>query len=64
MSTLRAALGHFGVHHFVVWTPRAEWGAGVHAKRSLVLDGVKYLVEGADPNRIWTDEELIHRFMG
>ena len=62
-ETRRVALGHFGVH-LVVWTPRAEWSAGVQAKRSLVLDGVKYLVEGADPNRIWTDEELVHQFLG
>ena len=62
-ETRRVALGHFGVH-LAVWTPRAEWSAGVQAKRALVMDGVKCLVEGADPNRIWTDEELVHRFMG
>ena len=62
-ETRRVALGHVGVH-LVVWTPRAEWSAGVQAKRALVMDGVKYLVEGADPDRIWTDEELVHQFMG
>lgn len=59
----RVALGHFGVH-LAVWTPRAQWSAGVHAKRGLVMDGVKCLVEAADPDRIWTDEELVDRFMG
>ena len=59
----RVALGHFGVH-LVVWTPRAEWTAGVQAKRGLVMDGVKCLVEAADPDRIWSDEELVNRFMG
>jgi hypothetical protein len=62
-ETRRVALGHFGVH-LAVWTPRAEWNAGVQAKRALVMDGVECLVEGADPDRIWTDEELVHRFMG
>ncbi|KAI9454133.1 kinase-like domain-containing protein [Lactarius psammicola] len=62
-ETRRVALGHFGVH-LAVWTPRAEWNAGVQAKRALVMKGVKHLVEGADPERVWTDEELVHRFMG
>ena len=62
-ETRRVALGHFGVH-LAVWTPRAEWTAEVQAKRALVMHGVKCLVEGADPDRIWTDEELVHRFMG
>jgi len=62
-ETRRVALGHFGVH-LAVTTPRAEWSAGVQAKRALVMDGVKCLVEGADPDRIWTDEELVNRFMG
>ncbi|KAI9466949.1 kinase-like domain-containing protein [Lactarius psammicola] len=62
-ETRRVVLGHFGVH-LVVVTPRAEWSAGIQAKRALVMDGVKCLVEGADPEKIWTDEELVHRFMG
>ncbi|KAH9060355.1 kinase-like domain-containing protein [Lactarius deliciosus] len=55
-ETRRVALGHFGVH-LVVWTPRADWSPAMQRKRSLVMDGVKCLVEGADPDRIWTDEE-------
>ncbi|KAH9170134.1 kinase-like domain-containing protein [Lactarius sanguifluus] len=62
-ETRRVALGHFGVH-LVVWTPRTDWSPAMQRKRSLVMDGVKCLVEGADPDRIWTDEELVHRFMG
>ena len=62
-ETRRVAVGHVGVH-LVVWTPRAEWSAEVQAKRALVMNGVKHLVEGADPDRIWTDEELVHQFMG
>ncbi|KAF8265771.1 hypothetical protein EI94DRAFT_1734760 [Lactarius quietus] len=62
-ETRRVALGHFGVH-LVVWTPRAQWSAGMQAKRALVMAGVKHLVEGADQDRTWTDEELVHRFMG
>ncbi|KAH8997687.1 kinase-like domain-containing protein [Lactarius hatsudake] len=62
-ETRRVALGHFGVH-LGVWTPRADWSPAMQRKRSLVMDGVKCLVEGADPDRIWTDEELVHRFMG
>lgn len=62
-ETRRVALGHFGVH-LAVWTPRTEWSPAMQRKRSLVMYGVKCLVEGADPDRIWTDEELGHRFMG
>ncbi|KAH8992458.1 hypothetical protein EDB92DRAFT_1858014 [Lactarius akahatsu] len=62
-ETRRVALGHFGVH-LAVWTPRADWSPAMQRKRSLVMYGVKCLVEGADPDRIWTDEELVHRFMG
>ncbi|KAH9081518.1 kinase-like domain-containing protein [Lactarius deliciosus] len=62
-ETRRVALGHFGVH-LAVWTPRTEWSPAMQRKRSLVMYGVKCLVEGADPDRIWADEELVHRFMG
>ncbi|KAH9065611.1 kinase-like domain-containing protein [Lactarius vividus] len=62
-ETRRVALGHFGVH-LAVWTPRTEWSPAMQGKRSLVMHGMKCLVEGADPDRIWTDEELVHRFMG
>ncbi|KAH9031860.1 kinase-like domain-containing protein [Lactarius hengduanensis] len=62
-ETRRVALGHFGVH-LAVWTPRTDWSPAMQRKRSLVMYGVKCLVEGADPDRIWTDEELVHRFMG
>ncbi|KAI9507816.1 kinase-like domain-containing protein [Russula earlei] len=54
----RVALGHFGVH-LAVWTPRTGWGGGAGPTRALMLDGVARLTEGADADRIWTDEELI-----
>ncbi|KAI0248383.1 kinase-like domain-containing protein [Lactifluus subvellereus] len=61
-ETRRVALGHFGVH-LVVWTPRTGWNAGPEATRAVVLNGVARLAEGADADRIWTDEELIQNFM-
>ena len=61
-ETRRVAVGHFGVH-LAVWTGRAEWDGGAGPKRSLVLDGVARLVEGADTDRVWTDEELVQTFL-
>ena len=61
-ETRRVTLGHFGVH-LVVWTPRGGWGGGAGPTRALMLDGVTRLVEGADASRIWTDEELVQKFL-
>ena len=61
-ETRRVAVGHFGVH-LAVWTGRAVWDAGAGPKRTLVLDGVARLVEGADADRVWTDEELVQTFL-
>ncbi|KAH9965132.1 kinase-like domain-containing protein [Lactifluus volemus] len=61
-ETRRVALGQFGVH-LAVWTPRTGWNAGVEATRKVVLNGVERLVQGADAQRIWTDEELVQIFM-
>jgi hypothetical protein len=61
-ETRRVALGQFGVH-LAVWTPRTGWNAGAEATRKVVLNGVERLVQGADAQRIWTDEELVQIFM-
>jgi Phosphotransferase enzyme family len=61
-ETRRVALGHFGVH-LAAWTPRTGWNAGAEATRAVVLNGVARLAEGADADRIWTDEELVQIFM-
>jgi hypothetical protein len=61
-ETRRVAVGHFGVH-LAVWTARAGWEGGAGPTRALVLDGVARLVEGADADRVWTDEELVQTFL-
>ena len=58
----RVTVGHFGVH-LAVWTPRTGWDGGVGPTRALMLDGVARMVEGADGDRIWTDEEIIQKFL-
>jgi hypothetical protein len=62
-ETRRVAVGHFGVH-LAVWTPRTGWNGGAAPTRALMLDGVARLVEGADADRVWTDEELVRTFLG
>jgi 5-methylthioribose kinase len=61
-ETRRVAVGHFGVH-LAVWTPRTGWDGGAGPTRALMLDGVARLVEGADADRVWTDEELVQTFL-
>ena len=61
-ETRREAVGHFGVH-LAVWTARTGWDGGAGPTRALVLDGVARLVEGADADRVWTDEELVQTFL-
>jgi len=61
-ETRRVAVGHFGAH-LVVWTARVGWEGGAGATRTLMLDGVARLVEGADAGKVWTDEELIQTFL-
>jgi hypothetical protein len=61
-ETRRVAVGHFGAH-LVVWTPRVGWEGGAGPTRTLMLDGVARLVEGADADRVWTDEELVQTFL-
>jgi aminoglycoside phosphotransferase (APT) family kinase protein len=61
-ETRRVALGHFGVH-LAVWTARTGWDGGAGPTRALVLDGVARLVEGADSESTWTDDELVQKFM-
>ncbi|KAI0003819.1 kinase-like domain-containing protein [Russula compacta] len=61
-ETRRVAVAHFGVH-LAVWTPRTGWDGGVGPTRALMLDGVARMVEGADADRIWTDEEIIRQFL-
>ncbi|KAI0297086.1 hypothetical protein BC826DRAFT_1002124 [Russula brevipes] len=61
-DTRRVALGHFGVH-LAVWTARAGWDGGAGPTRALVLDGVARLVEGADSESTWADDELVQKFM-
>jgi hypothetical protein len=61
-ETRRVAVGHFGVH-LAVWTPRTGWDSGAGPTRALMLDGVARLVEGADMDKVWTDEELVQTFL-
>jgi Phosphotransferase enzyme family len=61
-ETWRVALSQFGVH-LAVWTPKTGWNAETEATREAVLNGVERLVQGADAERIWTDEELVQIFM-
>lgn len=61
-ETRRVAVGHFGAH-LVVWTARVGWEGGAGPTRTLMLDGVARLVEGADAGRVWTDEELVQTFL-
>ena len=61
-ETRRVAVGHFGVH-LAVLTARAGWDGGAGPTRTLVLDGVARLVEGADVDRVWTDDELVRTFL-
>ena len=61
-ETRRVAVGHFGAH-LAVFTARTGWDGGAGPTRALVLDGVARLVEGADADRVWTDEELVQTFL-
>ena len=61
-ETRRVAVGHFGTH-LVVWMARAGCEGGADPTRTLMLDGVARLVEGADAGRVWTDEELVQTFL-
>lgn len=61
-ETRRVAVGHFGAH-LAVFTARTGWDGGAGPTRALVLDGVARLVEGADADRVWTDDELVQTFL-
>jgi hypothetical protein len=61
-ETRRVAVGHFGAH-LAVFTARTGWDGGAGPTRTLVLDGVARVVEGADADRVWTDDELVQTFL-